>query len=435
MLAGAQSASACVAPCDTGVRGGQAGAGGAISGLTANQLAFFNDGRRRFLEVDSVSGGLAGEQGIGLGPRFNLNECGGCHSQPAIGGSSPTTNPEVAMATLDGARNVVPSFITVNGPVREVRFKSDGGVHDLYTITGRTDAGACSISQPDFSNTSNLSYRIPTPTFGAGLIENIRDSTIIDNQFSDVATKNALGIGGHVNREGNAGTITRFGWKAQNKGGEIFAGEAYLVEQGVTSEAFPNERGEPGERPATDDGQRVEPPPACLLNGIPEDSTNFDASTPTSAISDVVGFTMFMQFLAPPAPIRLSKSATVGQGLFGLIGCGMCHTPSLPTGTSSIAALSNQQANLFSDLLVHHMGSTLADGISQGNAGGDEFRTAPLWGAGQRIFFLHDGRTNDLLAAIQAHASSGSEANTVINNFNALGPTGEQAILDFLRSL
>jgi CxxC motif-containing protein (DUF1111 family) len=179
----------------------------------------------------------------------------------------------------------------------------------------------------------------------------------------------------------------------------------------------------------------VEPPPACLLNGIPEDSTNFDASTPTSAISDVVGFTMFMQFLAPPAPIRLSKSATVGQGLFGLIGCGMCHTPSLPTGTSSIAALSNQQANLFSDLLVHHMGSTLADGISQGNAGGDEFRTAPLWGVGQRIFFLHDGRTNDLLAAIEAHASSGSEANTVINNFNALGPTGEQAILDFLRSL
>jgi len=103
--------------------------------------------------------------------------------------------------------------------------------------------------------------------------------------------------------------------------------------------------------------------------------------------------------------------------------------------SSTPLALSNKDVDLFSDLLVHDMGSGLADGISQGSAGPDEFRTAPLWGIGQRIFFLHDGRTTDLLEAIRAHASAGSEANAVINNFNALGASQKQDVLNFLRSL
>jgi len=89
----------------------------------------------------------------------------------------------------------------------------------------------------------------------------------------------------------------------------------------------------------------------------------------------------------------------------------------------------------FSDFALHQMGRGLADGISQGNAAGDEFRTAPLWGVGQRIFFLHDGRTNDLLQAITAHASQGSEANTVIANFGMLSASDKQALLNYLRSL
>jgi CxxC motif-containing protein (DUF1111 family) len=91
--------------------------------------------------------------------------------------------------------------------------------------------------------------------------------------------------------------------------------------------------------------------------------------------------------------------------------------------------------NLFSDLLVHHMGTVLADGITQGSAGPDEFRTAPLWGLGERVYFLHDGRTSNLLAAIQAHASSGSEANNVVQQFNALSSAQQQNVLNFLRSL
>ena len=91
--------------------------------------------------------------------------------------------------------------------------------------------------------------------------------------------------------------------------------------------------------------------------------------------------------------------------------------------------------NAFSDYLVHDMGSALADNVSQGNASGSEFRTAPLWGVGKRIFFLHDGRTSDLLQAIQQHSSSGSEANQVIANFNALTQQQQQDLLNFLRSL
>jgi CxxC motif-containing protein (DUF1111 family) len=91
--------------------------------------------------------------------------------------------------------------------------------------------------------------------------------------------------------------------------------------------------------------------------------------------------------------------------------------------------------NLWSDLLVHHMGEGLADGITQGGAGPDEFRTAPLWGVGQRVFFLHDGRTTDLVKAIEAHNSRGSEASTIIERFNRLSPAQRQDIVNFLRSL
>jgi CxxC motif-containing protein (DUF1111 family) len=97
--------------------------------------------------------------------------------------------------------------------------------------------------------------------------------------------------------------------------------------------------------------------------------------------------------------------------------------------------LSQKPANLFSDLAVHHMGNGLADGITQGNAGPDEFRSAPLWGLGQRVYFLHDGRTDDLMQAIRAHQSDGSEANQVTSNFEQLSASQQQDILNFLRSL
>jgi CxxC motif-containing protein (DUF1111 family) len=314
--------------------------------------------------------------------------------------------------------HTVPSFITASGPEREVRFirnpdgSADGGVHDLFTIAGRSDAPGCGLTQPDFAGAfanHNAIFRIPTPTFGAGLIAAIPDSAIRAN-----AGQKAFGISGHVNTTGNDGSITRFGWKAQNKSLEIFAGEAYNVEQGVTNEIFPNEREE-----------------TCSNNALPEDFTGHNGE----AQSDVTQFALFMQLLAPPTPQPLNPFTSHGLQMFKQVGCDMCHTPTLTTGNSSTAALSKVNANLYSDLLVHDMGSGLSDGVVQGAAGPSEFRTAPLWGVGQRLFFMHDGRSSDLVDAIKQHASSGSEANQVVANFEALNQFDQESVILFLRSL
>ncbi len=191
---------------DPGPRGAPVDAGKPIAGLTDSQTGYFEDGMLRFGEIASVSGNLLGEVGVGLGPGFNGNSCGSCHSQPAVGGTSPNRNaypnigpnPQVAVATLDGATNTVPFFITADGPVREAHLKyflasngslsseRDGGVHNVFTIKGRDDATniagitgslqSCEMAQPDFQQMqtlNNLSLRIPTPLFGAGFIENI----------------------------------------------------------------------------------------------------------------------------------------------------------------------------------------------------------------------------------------------------------------------
>lgn len=142
---------------DPGVRGGAPGGGGPLSNLTSDESAFFQDGSRRFAQIEVVSGG----SNNGLGPRFNSIQCLSCHSHPAPGGTSPAQNPLIAIATLNGAKDIVPWFITANGPIREARFKknpndtNDGEVHNLFVITGRADAPGCNIAQPDFLPAGN----------------------------------------------------------------------------------------------------------------------------------------------------------------------------------------------------------------------------------------------------------------------------------------
>jgi CxxC motif-containing protein (DUF1111 family) len=420
---------------DPGVRGGPAAAGQPLSGLTQYELDFFRVGLEDFEEAEGI--------GDGMGPRFNLDGCGGCHEAPAIGGSSPAVNPQVELATAFGARNAVPSFIRANGPVREARFKfnrngsRDGGVHALYVISGRVDdtgdATDCTIEQDDFEAElarNNVIFRIPTPMFGSGLMESISDATLLANLAANSGTKSRAGISGRFNRNGNDGTITRFGWKAQVVSLLLFSGEAYNVEMGITSELFFNERDQD---------------PTCQYATLPNDVTELDETTGLPVVSAIENFAVFMRLLAPPTPNLISPggsfSISNGRRLFSDVGCGLCHTPTLRTGDSTVAALNDKDANLYSDLALHNMGPRLADNVEQGLARGDEFRTAPLWGVGQRLFFLHDGRTRDLMRAIQEHASGGnsqfgpSEANRVVSNFNSLTARQQQDVLNFLRSL
>src|SRR5215469_8135529 len=164
---------------DPGVRGGPAGAGGPVGGLNADQQAFFPAAQDSFQVIETVPDGL--------GPGFNELSCGICHIFPAVGGSSPTTNPQVTDANAMGATNVIPSFITANGPIREARFvfnpdgTPDGGVHDLFSIQGRSDAPGCVFAQPNFAKevaANNVIFRIPPPAFGDGLVEQVSDSNL-----------------------------------------------------------------------------------------------------------------------------------------------------------------------------------------------------------------------------------------------------------------
>lgn len=423
---------------DPGVRGGAPGAGEQLPGLTAGEAAFFALGKEDFEEAEGV--------GDGLGPRFNADGCGTCHSQPAIGGTSPAVNPLVALATAFGAKNVVPSFITANGPIREARLKKnpdgtpDGGVHNLFVISGRVDdtgnASACKIKQEDFEKqiaNKNIIFRIPTPVFGAGLIEMIKDNTLVANLDANTSRKAQLGISGRLNRNGNDGTVSRFGWKAQNQSLLLFSGEAYNVEMGITNETFQSERDE------TEN---------CQFANVPNDTQLFDTTAGfPMLITAIENFANFQRFLDQPTPVTSfpgasSESINRGKAKFSDIGCALCHTPSLRTSdVATVEALRDKVANLFSDVALHNMGPGLADDVSQGGARGDEFRTAPLWGLGQRIFFLHDGRTSDLVQAIREHRSNAnstykaSEANKVIDNFDDLGDSSKRDLLNFLRSL
>lgn len=435
MVLGKQLVASGSLATDPGVRGGPPGAGGFVTGFVGQQAQVAADVQPFFSQVNSVT-----TAPLGLGPRFSSNSCASCHAQPAIGGASPASNPLFSVYQLDGATNTMPSFETPTGPVLVPRFPfesdqvtPDGFAHQLFVITGRSDAGSCNIAQPNFTQAqsqNNLVFRQPIATFGDGLIEIIQNVDIINNLNSNLTQKQALGIIGAPNIAAD-GSVSRLGWKAQIRSLPLAAAEEYNVEEGVTNEFFPNE---------------LDETPGCVLNPVPESSTNYDPNIPGYEYpGDPERFAIFMRFLAAPVPGAcpggIQSSCTNGKSRFTTTGCVLCHTASFTTATSSIAALSKKRVSLFSDLLVHHMGPCLADNITQGNATGDEFRTPPLWGVGQRIFFLHDGRTTDIVQAIEDHSCTGnsqypdSEANAVVNAYNALSQKNQQDLVNFLRSL
>jgi CxxC motif-containing protein (DUF1111 family) len=443
---------------DPGVRAGGISAGAPVATLSPVQLRFFQEGEAQFKLIYSARGTAPNAPGSGLGPTFNSTSCSSCHAQPSVGGTSPSQNqypsigpnPQVAVAHELGAANGLPSFVSADGPAFAVRFPflinadgtlsaaADGDVHELFTISGRSDAPNCKMLQPNFDQAARLDdviFRIPTPMFGSGLIENISDATILANMRARAKFNARLGISGRPNNgaddawQQTSGTFARFGWKAQHNSLEVFAGEAFSQEMGVSNTMFQKERGDQ--------------PSRCSIGPI----DNANARQPFDLESDMMAIADFMRFLAPPERSSRgipgnpsSQSIVNGEKIFSKVHCDACHTPAMETAESRYTpGLSRQRAELFSDLLLHHMGKGLADRVTQGSAGPDEFRTAPLWGAGQRIFFMHDGRATradgGLLTAIEAHASAGSEANRVISLFNSLDDRQKQDLLNFLRSL
>jgi hypothetical protein len=490
---------------DPGVRGGYQNTAGALqqrgipiphppvispnpvtgARISQNELASFLEGVRRAGQLEStcdtcasvIDGSPVTGQGEldpifpqfhtnsnGLGARHNADQCFACHAQPSLGGSGGFLVPNPGQATAQpaenpmfrlfpyrfGKQNTVPSFEQQFGPIREVRFKyrgdgtRDGGVHQLWLAKGvyyDTTIPNCALVQPDFEGEyarGNLSFRIPLQMLGLGLIESIQDREIMARFAATANQRRALGISGHPNRSGNDGTISRFGWKAQNKSIAVFAGEAYNVEMGITNELFPTATEEDPNCQGPD-----KPEPNDVTRMAPNDNGNQAFANPVHVMADWMQFQLMMRFTDAPKPDPTpSPSAVRGRQIFADVGCAMCHTPQMRTApVMNSTVLQDRPVNLYSDLLLHHMGANLADDVIQGAAGPDEFRSTPLWGVGQRMFFLHDGRTADLLEAIDAHVSGASsrypasEANAVIANFRNLNASMQQAVLDFLRSL
>lgn len=400
---------------DPGVRTRQGTAGTPLAGLDRDQIAAFNEGRATFMKEYNVK--------AGLGPAMDLDHCAGCHYQPAVGGSSGTVNPQVSFANKLGANNTLPPFISRSGPARVARFvrKPDGGLdgaaRNLFTISGRSDApSACKLAQPDFRRefaANNIVTRIGLPVFGDGLIEQIPNQAIAENVNRNAARKAEMGIRGKVNNFG------RFGWKAQMSSLSLFAAAAFNSTMGLTSDLFPQE--------TTDIAE-------CRVAGTPN-----LAPDPKGRQRELDKVMAFLRFLAPPAHSTDTPGGATaivsGKALFSTVGCDLCHVAQMRTGQAAVAALRDKPVNLYSDLLIHNMGSGLMDYVTQGAAGWQDWRTTPLWGLGQRIYLLHDGRTTDVREAILAHRSPGSEANAVIDKYSELPPAQEQDLLNFLRSL
>jgi CxxC motif-containing protein (DUF1111 family) len=358
----------------------------ALPGLTKKQQADFDNGRVEFTEEETIADGL--------GPVFNGKSCAECHAVPSVGGSEP--NVGVARETRIGRRfNGV--FDPLDGSVSVNR---GGGLLQQRAI----NLPACNNLAGEVVPTEAtfVSLRLSTQLFGAGLMEAIPEATILSN------TSNGGKANFVLNPDTNQMELGRFGWKAQVATLHEFAGDAYLNEMGITNPSFPHEN--------LPQGQPI--PPGCDTVADPEDNGD-----------GVTAFENFMKFLAPVEPRR---PATVQETqLFTATGCASCHVPTMTTGNNSVKALSNQPVNLFSDLLVHKMGS-LADNIVQGLAQGDEFRTAPLWGLSRRDRFMHDGRSNTIEDAILRHDGDALPAR---KKFEGLPQFERDALLAFLGSL
>ena len=265
----------------------------------------------------------------------------------------------------------------------------DRGVHDLFATAGRNDAPAGSqIQQPDFSNANNLSFRIPAPTFGLGLIEVVPDSTLRANLAANAILKRQLGIQGRGIQRRDGGEQRAF---PAGAGGQ----------PGLRDHAIAGFGGRPGS------GRLLRHREPGVFHAVP-------GATPTRAGRCLdrqrtrAVRTSRMRVVSHPEPANrqriVGRAAAAGGGSV------------LRPGAASHGAIAQRR----------HYARRSA---------GQDWRTAPLWGLGDRLFLLHDGRTKDLLQAILQHDSPGSEAHGTVVNFQGLGASQKQDVLNFLRSL
>ncbi len=358
--------------------------GDPLPGLAPSELGRFVAGQTVFAQRKTVA--------EGLGPVFNGPSCVSCH--PRGGGS----------------RRLVTRFGTTTGGSFDP-LTSLGG--SLIQSRGIGRIGACRyVGEVVPPAATIVAHRRTIPLFGLGLVDAVPDS-----QFQQIAANESTASPGTAGRPNmvtsvvsGATVVGKFGWKAQTASLFEFAGDAALNEMGITNPLFPNENCPQGNCAAL----------ACDPVPDPEDNGQ-----------DINGFADFMTFLAPAPPLPVRPDTALGAQLFSSTGCANCHLPDLQTGPNPVAALNQVVFHPYSDFLLHDMGS-LGDGIGQGQATGQEMRTAPLWGMRAVTRFLHDGRAANIRQAIAAHDGQGANAR---DTFSQLSRTNQAVLLRFVKRL
>lgn len=366
--------------------------GDPLPGVSPAEFEEFRLGLDDFLEVETAE--------EGLGPAFNGTSCAVCHSVPAIGGGGPIAETRAGRRGPDGR------FQALFGD------PSGESLFHLFSVPDH----ACQPLIPD--DATIIVRRIPIPLFGAGLVEAIDDATLL--ALEDPFDSNRDGVSGRAANVVDVATgdrrIGRFGWKAQHATLLTFGADAYRNEMGITNQIFPEELafGVAADR-------------MRLCDPIPDPE---DIPDPRTRRRGIDNFESFMKFLAAPARGPIDDQVRTGETIFAAIGCTTCHVPVLFTGAKANPLFNRRAVPLFSDLLLHDVGT--GDGIEQASGAGDEMRTPALWGLRHRRPFLHDGSAATIDDAIRRHDR---EAELARQGFDRLGDADRAALLKFLKSL
>ena len=364
--------------------------GDPLPGISTTEFGEFRMGLDDFLEVETAE--------EGLGPAYNGTSCAVCHNIPAVGGFG--TIAEVRAVGRNAEGELTPLY------------DSGETLHQLFSVPTH----GCQVTIP--ADAVVIARRIPIPLFGAGLVEAIPDATIL--ALEDPTDDNRDGVSGRAARIVDIATgqirVGRFGWKAQHATLLAFGADAYRNEMGITNDLFPAEL-----------ASGVHPDRMRLCDRIPDPEDIRDLRTNRRGIDN---FESFMKFLAPLARQTPDAAARSGERVFVAIGCASCHVPALATGRNTNRLFDNQTVALFSDLLLHDVGT--GDGIVQGAALATEIRTPALWGLRDRRPLLHDGSATTIEEAILRHGAEAARART---GFTQLSDPDRAALIAFLKTL
>ena len=364
--------------------------GDPLPGIAGGDFEDFRLGLEDFTEVETVEDGL--------GPAFNGSSCAVCHSVPAIGGGGVVAEVRAAR------RNEQGEFVELA--------PTSGSLFQIFSIPTHT----CQPIIPPEANV--IARRVPIPVFGAGLVEAIPDETLL--AMDDAGDRDRDGVSGRAAIVTDIATgqrrVGRFGWKSQHATLLAFASDAYRNEMGITNDLFPQEL-----------AFGISPEQMKLCDPIPDPEDQPDRRTRRRGIDN---FEAFMKFLAPMGRGLIDDTVRAGEGLFASVGCAACHVPALQTGPSANPVFNRKVVPLYSDLLLHDVGT--ADGIRQEAATALEFRTPALWGVRVRRPLLHDGSAPTIEDAIGFHTNEALPART---RFLGLPAEQRAALIAFVMSL